>query len=403
MTRKLIALLLLAGSASLAWYVFNYRGTPVAPPAVTRMADPYAPRDWQQPRESALNISLYTFWDRNRNGVYDVGDKPMASVAVELSGPGGEVRRADSNSNGYANFKMALGSVSHPVKEAGIYQFRVLKPGGWQITTGNPVQEISFHTLAGSVAGLVAKRPPHWVGLAPDLTLRFLTNQAGMGTPPNQLLQLVSPEGRHQEAVLSDWKRGQQTVYPGAWQVLAGAAQRILEVKDVPVALLIPSPQTADRAPLPYTVTEDFDWLQRAVIEKIPNGHLSLDWDYLLALHNQEYHSPGYANGLTSGHAVAYNSSGHPVTISAPEGELFDFVGGYFSSAWPAAEGETLNISAWRDKQLIASSSLTLSYLGPTWLEADLRGVDRLVLSTSHYWQFAADDLTFRLAQPPVD
>ena len=100
---------------------------------------------------------------------------------------------------------------------------------------------------------------------------------------------------------------------------------------------------------------------------------------------------------------MAYNSSGHPVTISAPEGEFFDFVGGYFSVAWPTAEGEVLNIAAWRESQLVSSSRLTLSYLGPTWLEADLRSIDRLTLTTSHYWQFVVDDLTFRLAKPPLD
>ena len=298
---------------------------------------------------------------------------------------------------------MARGSTSLPVNQPGAYQLRVLKPTGWQITSGNPEQEITFEILPGSVAGLVAKKPPHWVGLAPDLTLNQLTNDAVQSAPQDQALQIVSPQGEHHALDPDDQGLTRTTVYPGQWQVLFGNKQRSLTIVDAPVALIVQSSLSAGLTPLPHSVTENFDWLQRSTIDKIPNNHLSLHWDYLLAVHNQEYRGPGYVNGLTSGHAVAYNSSGHPVTISAPEGEFFDFVGGYFSVAWPTAEGEVLNIAAWRESQLVSSSRLTLSYLGPTWLEADLRSIDRLTLTTSHYWQFVVDDLTFRLAKPPLD
>ena len=132
--------------------------------------------------------------------------------------------------------------------------------------------------------------------------------------------------------------------------------------------------------------------------KKIPNKHLGLNWDYLLAVDNQQYNGPGYVNGLTSGHAVAYNSSGHPVTISALEGEVFDFVGGYFSVAWNNAQGETLDIAAWRGDERVATHELKLSYLGPVWLDADLRSIDKLTLTSRHYWQFVADDLRFRVS-----
>ena len=42
-------------------------------------------------------------------------------------------------------------------------------------------------------------------------------------------------------------------------------------------------------------------------------------------------------------------------------------------------------------------SEFQLSHLGPKWLEADLRKIDKLILSTKHYWQFAAEDLHFRI------
>ena len=403
MIRKLIALLLLTSSALLLWYVFGNQDQLTPSQRESQAEDPYAPRDWEQERESSLNISLYTFRDRNRNGVHDQGDMPMASVLVQLTAPDGTEHSSLSNINGYANFKMALGNTSHPVNQAGTYQFQVQQPPKWQVTSGNAEQEITFRALPGSVAELVAEQPPRWVGLAPDLSIALLTANAAKAPAQAHPAKLVSPDGESHTLAATGSGLPNAAAYPGRWLLITGNEQRSVIVTDAPVSLMPPTPQQAGLAPLAHTVVENFDWLQRSIIEKIANGHLTLNWDYLLAVHNQEYRGPGYVNGLTSGHAVAYNSSGHPVTISAPAGEYFDFVGGYFSLAWPASEGEVLEITAWREGELVSSSRLTLSYLGPIWLDADLRRIDRLTLATSHYWQFVVDDLMFRLAQPHVD
>ena len=45
----------------------------------------------------------------------------------------------------------------------------------------------------------------------------------------------------------------------------------------------------------------------------------------------------------------------------------------------------------------IFEDEFQLSHLGPKWLEVDLRSIDKLILSTKHYWQFAAEDLHFRI------
>ena len=78
-------------------------------------------------------------------------------------------------------------------------------------------------------------------------------------------------------------------------------------------------------------------------------------------------------------------------------------MGGYFSVAWPKAHGETLHLTAWRGEQVIAETRLKLSYLGPVWLDAEFRDIDKLRLSTEHHWQFVTDDMTFRLAQSPAN
>lgn len=409
MMSKFLALLMLACSGYLLWYVFVERDTVQLTTTAPSDHASYEPRDWQEERESSLNISLYTFRDANRNGIYDVGDLPMSWVIVDLTTPSGDLHTELSNINGYANFKMARDSNVHPVSEVGApYRFSVRPPPAFEITSGNADQQVTFRRLEGSVAGLVAEKPPHWVGLAPRLSMGF-SLPAGDGVAAAHTLRftLQSPEGYLQELALEPGERLEIDGHPGNWLLQGvddnGGVQyeRRLLVRDAPVEVLLPQHISTMPDARPHRVVEGFDWLQRSIIDKIPNGHLGLNWDYLLAVHNQQYKGPGYVNGLVSGHAVAYNSSGHPVTISAPDGGSFDFEGGYFSVAWPAAEGEVLEITAWRNGEVVAETDLPLSHLGPVWLDADLRSIDRLQLITRHYWQFVVDDLVVRLDAPP--
>jgi hypothetical protein len=41
----------------------------------------------------------------------------------------------------------------------------------------------------------------------------------------------------------------------------------------------------------------------------------------------------------------------------------------------------------------VADDELTLTALGPVWLDAGFHAVDRVVLRARHSWQFAVDDL----------
>lgn len=376
-------------------------------PAPTALAAPYEEADWQAKPPGKLNISLYTFRDNNRNGEYDVGDPPLAGVVVNMTQPAGTVVPGQSNINGYANFKMSLNNEQYPVREpGGVYEFEVLAPPGWVISSGNPRQSARFLPLQGSVAGLYAEKPPHWVGLMPELAISGRVIGAGSAPLPGDVtVSFSGPGGEAVEVKPAANGNFSAPVAPGDWQVVLASAvrdwrlERTVQVTHAPVEMV--TVRVGDVLPQaqPRAVLEHFDWLSRSVIDKLPNGHLGLNWDYLLAVHNQEYAGPGYVNGRTSGHAVAYNSSGHPVTISAPAGQVFDFVGGFFSVAWNNAHGEVLELEAFRDGERVARHETTLSYLGPVWLDAELRGIDRLVLTTRHYWQFVADDLKFRLAE----
>ena len=109
-------------------------------------AQPYEPSDFNRLKPGNLNISVYIFHDRNRNGIYDIGDKSMVGVETELIKPDGMIVNAKSNKNGYTNFKMALGSANyrHIDKDNEIYTFKVLDPTNWEITTRYKVQKIVF-------------------------------------------------------------------------------------------------------------------------------------------------------------------------------------------------------------------------------------------------------------------
>jgi len=362
--RTIVAVLLLLASAALLVYVFVPTArlhVGPAPPATD-----YADRDWSDLQQGELNISLYTFRDRNRNGEYDLGDLPMAAVNVQLNRPDGADRAGQSNINGYANFAMHDQSESAPVSEAGDdYIFKLEVPPGWQVTTGNAYQTIAFRQLEGSISGLVADPPPTVVGLAPDLVV---SGGVAGNIPAGASLLAQGPGGERQEPPLDDHGRFQFTAAPGQWQVAlrdqAGTllAQRGFDVTDAPVVLSALQPGHVEPAAKPVSVLQDFEYLRRADIDKIPNGNAGLGWDYLLAVDNQLYRGPGYVNVLTSGRAVAYNSSGHPVTVSGyPAGSRFDFVGAYFAVAWPRAQGELLRVEAWRGGQQVASDEVTLS------------------------------------------
>jgi len=133
---------------------------------------------------------------------------------------------------------------------------------------------------------------------------------------------------------------------------------------------------------------------------KVPNGLAGLDWFYLNAIDAVFANAEGYVNTLSSGRYVGYSSSGHPVTISRPGG--FDFYGGYFGVAMPAAEGETLRVAAWRRGTLVGEEDFTLSCLGAVFFDADYRSVDRVTLTTLHYWQFATDNLEIGVPAAPA-
>ncbi len=401
--KSVLALALSAATLGLLWYLF-LRPDMATSPVVTTTED-YPVRDWNTDQFETLNMSLFTFSDNNRNGRYDQGDRPMASIVVRLTRPDGSVVTARSNINGFANFTMLFESADADISRADAdYQFVVSVPPLWQISTANAQQVVRFARLPGSFAGLIAEKPPAVAGLMPELLI-----SGRIASDRQPVVNAVGPGGERQAVTLDGNNEFAFVGQPGEWLLEVSdtatgvARQRPFRVANAPVRLSTIDMARSSPEPLPFPLVEDFEGLQRSSLEKLPGGRSGLGWDFLVAVDNQTYGGPGYANGLQSGKMVAYNSSGHPVTVTPGAGEAgFDFVGAYFTVAWPAAHGERLLVQAWRQGQLAGREELTLSYLGPVWLQADYQQIDRLELSSAHYWQFVVDDMAFRVAADPT-
>lgn len=352
----------------------------------------YAPRsDWSSFTGGELNISGFVFRDVNRNGIYDLPDRPVEGVATRMTSPQGRNLIRWTNSNGFANFSMSIGNRNADIPNPGLYDFDVIVPPGWQLTSGNARQTKRFDVTPGAVADMSADPPFYPVGIAPTLTISgSVPETAG----EDDRISLRSPSGEWTEIARPGVRQFRIPVRPGEWQIASGngndrSRPRTVMVTDFPVQLSTAgSGGGPDEAPGPRTIV-DFEGVTEKNIREMPNGVGGLMWWNMVALQL----GPSYQNNAVSGNYVGYNSSGHPARISSPE--PFSFVGGHFGVAWRKAHGETLRLRGWRRGELVYEDSITLSYLGPVWFQADYRDIDRLDLATDHFWQFVSDDLQF--------
>lgn len=385
----------------------------LALPPAAYSADYYAKRsNWDTRTGGMLHISGFVFRDLNRNGVYDLGDRPMAAVAVLCTGHG-RIVTTRTNSGGFANFNMSALNTDADIVKPGDYSFKTIVPDGWLLTTGNAEQQSTFQAVPGTPADMVSSTPQKPVGLAQKLVIRGRI--AKRYAPPDApettsaansaiRVRAISANGGEQDALVEPTGSFSFGVTPGRWKIVASesngaASEREVDVSTAPVQLaaLVPGGRMRNdaHADRKQTVTVTFDDMVSTGVVEIPDGYDGLNWHNFVAAHDKFYGGAGYVNTTMSGEFVAYNGSGHPVEIDRKR--PFDFVGGYFGVAWPHAEGETLQIRAWRNDALAYKEQITLSALGPVYFSADFEDITRLQFRTSHYWQFVTDNLSFRM------
>ncbi|MET3596510.1 hypothetical protein ABID26_005929 [Mesorhizobium shonense] len=355
--------------------------------------DYYPKRAWGSFNGGQMNTSILVFRDLNRNGVYDLGDRPMPHVAVELGKPNGDTAMRWTNAGGFANFRMSVTQRDLEVVDPGHYSFRVVPPPGWSITTGNASQESDYVVSPGSPGDMIARATTRPVGLAPDLTI---SGAVAAGSR----ISLTGPDGVTAAASVEPdgWFSAPAT--PGEWLVdvsADGATQRRkIVVGDAPVVLSAFSGNGGPaEEPLPEQHVVGFDdLLTTSGVFEIPSGYGGLDWYNLVAMHQRFTDGPGYVNTTMSGEFIAYNSSGHPA--QAFSDKPFDFTGAYFGAGWNDAEGETLVLKAWRGDQPAYEDQVVLSASGPVYFAANYMRITRLEIRTQHHWQAAIDDFAYR-------
>lgn len=349
-----------------------------------------------------LNISWFVYRDVNRNGVYDVADRPYAGLPVALRRPDGETRLTTSNINGFANFSMGWQREDADIVGPGAYSMHAYVTEPWQVTTANDRIPLAFRRLKGSPAGLVAEATPRPLGLAPAPMIRgTLDTSHGL-----EELTAESPSGEKRPVDLAPDGSFRIDGKPGRWMISAysrnprSRVKKVIELDYYPVVVSrsYVSPDTTRKRASAATreVTAGYDDLTGAdSLIKIPNGYHGLSWRNWIATHQYFYNGPGYVNAAVSAEYVAYTSSGHPGQISSET--PFDFVGTYIGVAWRPAGDGMVRIEGFRDGERLYHDELALTSDLPVYFLAGYEGITRLEIHSDIYWQVILEDSRFRV------
>jgi hypothetical protein len=325
----------------------------------------------------------------------------MAAVAFELAGAGKRLTRR-SNISGMANYRMSAAKRDRDITAPGIYHAKVIVPPNFVLTTDNAVQSTSIHMMPGAPGDMYAAPNFEPVGLAAELSI---SGQIVSGNPSSKLrVELQSGEGTRQSVPVDREGMFRQQVTAGEWTVEVSdvssgrLVKRLVSVDSAPIRLAKIDLARDELQPLPHQRVVNFDRLVSSMaVSKIPHGYEGVGWNFFVVTHNRTYSGEGYINNTVSGEYVAYNGSGHPVSIvsQAP----MDFIGSHVGTAWRRAEGEKLLVVGWRNDETVYEDEIELSSMGPVYFAADYRGVTRVDFATRHYWQVVFDDMKLGLAK----
>lgn len=331
-------------------------------------------------------LSQFLFRDLNRNGVYELGETPVAGVPVALRRGEGAPAIVLSNLAGFANFVMSpqVGQIPGP----GEIEVEVLPPEGLRLTGAGGPHRTTIRALDGAPAGLVAAETPPFVGLAPALSL-------SIGALDGDEVACIDEDGLEWQAEPAPDGR-LCPVSPGLWTVRWSSAQGVLErrveVAQWPLRLPRPVPGLPPAGAAETREVIGFDDLITSVnIVEVPAGVGGLSWQNAVAAHRMYYQGAGYINGTVSGEYAIYNSSGHVARMFSDT--PFDFVSAKITLAWPGGAGAPVMLEAFRDGRLVARDAFHGSDISPVAVMADWTGITELRLWHGQYWQVVVDDI----------
>ena len=361
-----------------------------------------------QKRFLVSGVTCFAYRDINRNGIYDMQDRPYAGLKVTLERPKGKAAKKESNISGFANFDMSKGHKRSEIHSPGEYTFHAEAPSDCEITSGNTTQTITIRAHDAAVAGLIAERLLEPVGVAPRLQISGSVKlDQSLLASSHSILRATSPTGDVFPVPISTSGRYSFPAAAGNWHLdLTGSdgktKSRELSVNGYPVVL-----SQMDRDTFPPRANAKlkiigFDQLTSSdTLCEIPNGYEGFNWRNWVATHHKFYQGNGYINATVSSEYVAYTSAGHPATFSSPV--PFDFVGAYVGAAWPETEKADVVVRGWRQDRQVYEDRFRVSISGPLYFNADYREVTRVEFASESYRQIVIDDLACRMGVTPAE
>jgi hypothetical protein len=354
-----------------------------------------------------MNISCFAYRDINRNGYYDLEDRPYSGLKFTLDRPDGKQASVKSNIAGFANFVMSPSFWNTEIFEPGKYIVTAKPNDVWLVTSGNRSQELPITKLDGSPGGLIAEETLIPVGIAPILTI------AGeLSVPQDEDVSGYTISARFldhedREIRIVDINLEREGFFsfpakPGRWSIEASHQSgrklaRTVTLAHYPVRLSRIVLDSEYSSAGQYDKVIDFDGLTTSdTLYEIPNAYGELQWYNWVATHQKFYGGQGYINSTTSGEYVAYNSSGHPASISS---EIpFDFIAAQVGVAWGRAEKGDIYVTGWRDDKVAYRDRFRAKRSGPLHFAADYKAITKVEFSTEKYWQVVLDDVRVRTA-----
>ncbi len=346
-----------------------------------------------------MNISCFVYRDINRNGIYDLNDRPYSGLPFTLERPDRDPVFGSSNIAGFANFKMSLNNTDKPISSPGVYKVIAKPRGDWHVTSGNLEQRLEIEELQGSPGGLVAAQTLKPLGVAPILSISGKIEPGENGDIQDYSITATSPDNESTELTPSEEGKFSLPASRGEWRLALTTPgdikrSRSVIVGDYPVLMSNFSPEKNYSSKRDQVRIIGFDDLTTSdTLYEIPNGYGGLNWHNWISTHHKFYQGSGYINATVSGEFLAYNSSGHPASISSDK--AFDLHGFYIGVAWPKAELHDVLVTAWRQNTIQYQDKFRSSILGPVWFDAGYENITRVEFSTEKFWQLVIDDLNY--------
>ena len=348
-------------------------------------------------------FTCYAYRDVNRNGIFDMGDRPFAGLQIEMTRADGSTISSKSNINGFTPFIVSLGNKKKTaVYETGIYNFRAKIPSGFTTTSTLDRQTVEFIGQSNARGKLVPKELCLPIGVAPVLTIsgNFVPV---IGSKANDYkIVAISKDDQTIPVNLDESGNFSFTGKRGDWAIeVRGKNDEVLHVSKFTVSTLpvqlasinLNNDQPDKIATSDETLGFD-DLLTSDKLFEIPSGYGELNWLNWIATHSQFYRGSGYVNLTTSKEYMAYNSSGMPSLISRDK--PFDFAGVNVGVAWPRGEEEDVIFRAWRGDTLVYEDHIQPSDETAISFEASYLGITKLEIRSGNFERVVIDDFRYR-------